>query len=159
METFSVSLAICEGNSPVPKEFPHKGQWRGALMFSLICVWINDWVNIREAGDLRRYCTHYDVIVMSVYNDKMANNGCCLHHYTDYDSYSSDSTCNHILFLPPLRPFTINQFPLPWYWSQRSDIILLLLPGDSSQPTGQCWGPWLHWQYKAIYIISHKIYT
>ena len=43
---------------------PHKGQWRGALMFSLICVWINGWVNDREAGDLRRYRVHYDVTVM-----------------------------------------------------------------------------------------------
>ena len=43
---------------------PHKGQWRGALMFSLICVWINRWVNNRKAGDLRRYRAHYDVIVM-----------------------------------------------------------------------------------------------
>ena len=42
----------------------HKGQWHRALMFSLICVWMNDWVNNREFGDLRRYCTHYDVIVM-----------------------------------------------------------------------------------------------
>ena len=42
----------------------NKGQWRGALMFSLICVWINGWVNNREAGDLRRYRAHYDVIVM-----------------------------------------------------------------------------------------------
>ena len=33
-------------------------------MFSLICVWINDWVNNGEAGDLRRYRIHYDVIVM-----------------------------------------------------------------------------------------------
>ena len=33
-------------------------------MFSLICVWINGWVNNREAGDLRRYHGHYDVIVM-----------------------------------------------------------------------------------------------
>ena len=41
-----------------------KSQWRGALMFSLICVWINDWVNNREAGDLRRYRAHYDVIGM-----------------------------------------------------------------------------------------------
>ena len=32
--------------------------------FSLIRVWINGWVNNREAGDLRRYRTHYDVIVM-----------------------------------------------------------------------------------------------
>ena len=43
---------------------PHKGQWRGALMFSLICVWINGWVNNRGAGDLRRYRAHYDVTVM-----------------------------------------------------------------------------------------------
>ena len=37
----------------------------GALIFSLICVWINGWVNIREAGDLRRYRAHYDVSVMA----------------------------------------------------------------------------------------------
>ena len=43
----------------------HKGQWRGALMFSLICVWINGWVNNRDAGDLRRYRAHYDVTVMN----------------------------------------------------------------------------------------------
>ena len=49
-----------------PVNFPHKGQWRGALMFSLIYAWINDWVNNREAGDLRRQHGHYDVIVMFV---------------------------------------------------------------------------------------------
>ena len=43
---------------------PHKGQWRRALLFSLICAWINGWVNNREAGDLRRLNAHYDVIVM-----------------------------------------------------------------------------------------------
>ena len=47
-----------------PVDLPHKGQWRGALMFSLICAWINGWVNNHETGDLRRHCTHYDVIVM-----------------------------------------------------------------------------------------------
>ena len=47
-----------------PVNSPHKVQWRGALMFSMICVWINGWVNNREAGDLRHYRTHYDVIVM-----------------------------------------------------------------------------------------------
>ena len=47
-----------------PVNSPHKGQWRGALMFSLICAWINDWVNNREAGDLRRHRAHCDVIVM-----------------------------------------------------------------------------------------------
>ena len=45
----------------------HKGQWRGALTFSLICVWINGWVNNREAGDLRCHRAHYDVTVMKLY--------------------------------------------------------------------------------------------
>ena len=49
-----------------PVNPPHKGQWRGALMFSLICLWINGWVNNREADDLRRYRAHYDVTVMCV---------------------------------------------------------------------------------------------
>ena len=48
-----------------PVNSRHKGQWRGALMFSLICAWINGWVNNREAGDLRRHRSHYDVSVMS----------------------------------------------------------------------------------------------
>ena len=49
-----------------PVNSPHKGQWRGALMFALICAWINGWVNNPEAGDLRRYDTHYDVTVMII---------------------------------------------------------------------------------------------
>ena len=28
-------------------------------------AWINGWVNNRDAGDLRRYSAHYDVIVMN----------------------------------------------------------------------------------------------
>ena len=39
-------------------------RWRGVLMFSLICAWINGWVNNCEAGDLRRYHSHYDVTIM-----------------------------------------------------------------------------------------------
>ena len=42
----------------------HKGQWRGALMFSLICTWRNGLVNNGEAGDLRRHLGHYDVTRM-----------------------------------------------------------------------------------------------
>ena len=47
-----------------PMNSPHKGQWHVALMFPLICAWINSWVNNREADDLRRHHAHYDVIVM-----------------------------------------------------------------------------------------------
>ena len=48
-----------------PVNSPHKGQWRGALMFSLIRAQINGWVNNSEAGDLRRNHAHYDVTVMT----------------------------------------------------------------------------------------------
>ena len=45
---------------------------------SLISVWINDWVNIREAGDLRRYRVHYDVVVMTPpWWDEVANRNQC----------------------------------------------------------------------------------
>ena len=47
-----------------PVKSPHKGQWRGALMFTLIYARINGWVNNREAGDLRPHSAHYDVIVV-----------------------------------------------------------------------------------------------
>ena len=33
-------------------------------MFSLICAWINGWVNNGDAGDLRRNRAHYDVTVI-----------------------------------------------------------------------------------------------
>ena len=47
-----------------PVNSPHKGQWREALMLSLICVWIKSYVNTREAGDLRRHRAHYDITVI-----------------------------------------------------------------------------------------------
>ena len=47
-----------------PVNSPHKGQWRGTLMFPFIYVWINGLVNNRKAGDLRRHHAHYDVTVM-----------------------------------------------------------------------------------------------
>ena len=53
-------------NGLSPVNSPHKGQWRGALMFCLICTYLNGWVNTCEAGDLRRYCAHYDAIVMII---------------------------------------------------------------------------------------------
>ena len=53
------------GIHQLPVNSLHKGQWRRALMFYLICAWIKCWVNNREAGDLRHHRAHYDVIVMT----------------------------------------------------------------------------------------------
>ena len=63
METFSALLAL---SSPV--DSPHKCQWRGALVFSLICAWTNDWANNWDDGDLRRHRAHYDVTVMKPFH-------------------------------------------------------------------------------------------
>ena len=52
-----------------PVDSPHKGQWRGALMFSLISAWTNGWLNNRNAGDLRRHRAHYDVIATELRNN------------------------------------------------------------------------------------------
>ena len=48
-----------------PVNSPHKSQWRGALIFSLISAWRNGWVNNDEGGDFRSHRAHYDVIVMN----------------------------------------------------------------------------------------------
>ena len=55
METFSALLALWAG----PVHSRHKGQRRGALMFSFICAWINGWVNNFEAANLSRRRAHY----------------------------------------------------------------------------------------------------
>ena len=64
METFSRYWPFVWGIHRSPANSPDKGQWRGALMFPLICVWTNDWVNSRYAGHLRCCRAHYDVTVM-----------------------------------------------------------------------------------------------
>ena len=53
------------GPSPVTGNSLHKGQWRGALMFSLSWAWIHGWANNRKVDALR---CHYDVIIMKTYS-------------------------------------------------------------------------------------------
>ena len=65
METFSALLALCAGNSPVSGEFPAQRPVTRNIDVFFDLRLINGWVNTREAGDLRRYRVHYDVIVMS----------------------------------------------------------------------------------------------
>ena len=100
METFSALLAICAGNSPVPGEFPTQRPVTRSFDVTLICARINAWVNNREAGDLRRYRPHCDVIVMiswtlSLLVQVMA---CCLsvssHHLNQCWSISGNDIQN-----------------------------------------------------------------
>ena len=63
METFSALLAICAVNSPVNGELP--AQRPVTRSFDVLFdLWLNGWVNNREAGDLRRHHTHHYVTVM-----------------------------------------------------------------------------------------------
>ena len=61
---FLHNWALVRGIHRSPVNSPHKGQWRGALRFSLICARTNGWVNNQDFGDLRRHHAHYDVTVM-----------------------------------------------------------------------------------------------
>ena len=63
----SALLALCAGNSPITDEFPCKDPWRGALMFSFSCAWINGWANNKDASDLKRHRADYDVTVMEYF--------------------------------------------------------------------------------------------
>ena len=55
METFPPYWPFVRGIHWSPVDSPHTGQWRGALMFSLMQTWTNLWVNNRDADDLRRH--------------------------------------------------------------------------------------------------------
>ena len=59
---FHVAGIFVRGIHQPPVNSPHKGQWRGALIFPLIYSWINVWANNRD--DLRRHGAHYDVTIM-----------------------------------------------------------------------------------------------
>ena len=73
MEAFSALLAICAGNSPVLGEFPAQRPVTRSFDAFFDLRLNKDWVNNREAGDLRRYCAHYDVNVMDLQGTILQN--------------------------------------------------------------------------------------
>ena len=115
-------------------------------MFSLICAWINGWVNNGEAGVLRRHPAHCDVTVM------------CPNKYTKYEWISPTPCPRHHPWLliyystywpltkprnvPPFSAFTIFLFRLPasvlstwsWYTKQKYckyiDVLFTCISAD-----------------------------
>ena len=64
METVSVLLNLCAGNSPVTGEFPAQMTMTQSFdVFFDLCL-KNGGVNNGIAGDLRRHRAHYDVTVV-----------------------------------------------------------------------------------------------
>ena len=64
MENFPRNCHFVRGILRLPVNFPHKGQWRGTLVFSLICGWTNGCANGRDSGNLEPHLAHYDVALM-----------------------------------------------------------------------------------------------
>ena len=64
LQTFSALFVLVQSIHRSPVNSPHKGQWPGAFMFSLIYTWTSGWVNNQDAGDLRRHRAHCDVTIM-----------------------------------------------------------------------------------------------
>ena len=132
---------------------PHKGQWGGALMFSLSAL-TNGWANNRDAGDLRRHCPHYDVTVMWAVVTWQGCEGtkiivlmAAMRHTLLYCIYA---TCITILQLPGPRQmghmscapaFSISCSTWPGVVTM-SHIILL----------------WAHWGLNKMADILHRIF-
>ena len=87
METFTA----------LPEDSSHKGQWRGALMVSLICAWTSGWTNNRGTGELRRHRAHYHVTVLNIKT----------HSSNTY--FHSAHTINALVIM-----WFITQKPYPW---------------------------------------------
>ena len=110
METFAALLALCAGNSPVTGEFLAQGPVSWSFDVFIICAWINDWVNNREAGHFRCHRAHYDVIVMNMLHQKRPQNNITL----GYHSLSFDEiACKYIKSCPcqRVRFYWLEHFP------------------------------------------------
>ena len=131
METFSHYWPFVRGIHRSPVNSPHKGQWRGALMFSLICAWINGWVNNREAGDLRRHYAHYDVTVILGWGQKEQDKVSLIPHIRHMLGISLSETKFEVQHIDPVINvsdcFTMNLLPsryrdTPWTFEIRKYI-------------------------------------
>ena len=110
---------------------PHKGQWRGALMFSLISAWINSWANNHEAGDLIHHRAHYDVTVMlaSLFSKRA-------HWKHVHDSFwTFRSTIKAVLVCSLLFPPRKGQIGKHWLTSAINTSVYIELRWGLSSPT------------------------
>ena len=119
---------------------PHKGQWRRALMLSLISVSIDVWVNNREAGDLRHYRAHYDVTVMfdSDVEYCIARTIRLVVFVALIGKYWFKCICNSCYFLEPIHWWKCKHLwklcQAVWYYCT---LIALLLSADLFDTSGQ----------------------
>ena len=95
----------------------HKGQWRGAVTFSLICAWINGWINNSEVGDLRRHRAP----LWRHYNGKISYRILTSRYYNNfYDSARlTEWTKTCVKWLLLFTPFSLIVRRAGLLWSQQ----------------------------------------
>ena len=122
-----------------PVNSPHKGHWRVALMLSLICARINGWGNNREAGDLRRHRTHYNVILMLL---STRHDYCYMHttlvvttNHAALNISNMNININSICFTLPAdrNSFTTSYVPIKQAWTRHIHTALVSV-GDRKNP-------------------------
>ena len=106
-----------------PANSLHKGQWCGALMFSLICTRINVWVNTGEAGDLRRHRASYGCLLWGLYL-LIRPLKYCKYLYWAQKSLSVGQDC-------PLLAFLTSTLELPILCAVGINIKVLEFPENS----------------------------
>ena len=122
METFSSLLALCAGNSPVTGEFPWQRSVMRSLDVSLICAWVNGWVNNCDAGDLRRHRAHDDVNVMITSKTKESLNllhfihrgSQCSANQKLSDTILNTKLCNSAYHYHMQHTLCISDMLIPW---------------------------------------------
>ena len=121
MGTFSAWLAFWVGIHRSPVNSQHKGQWRGALMFSLICAchraWTNDWVSNRETGNLIHHRAHYDVIVIYCFASYIVH---------DWDNHIWLTAIRTVIWLNGVL-LSINVIKYFWYFHARKIKLFSVL--------------------------------
>ena len=115
MKTFSVLLALCEGNPAVT---------------CLMCTWTNDWAKGRDTGDLIRLSAHCDITVMRIsvanfifmmYQTKLMHKSSSLNERGPNDPDSTYSIswyrlCRIVQFLSRMRMDSTTGIKWWWWW-------------------------------------------
>ena len=105
---------------------PHTKAGDVELLFSLICAWINGWVNNCEAGDLRRHRAHYNATLMQLlicawYHVNVKNAAKYIYYYHTYFvrdvKHNDDTVCLVIKVCQDMHEtFLTGQIPLKNGW-------------------------------------------
>ena len=107
---------------------PHKGQWRRAMIFSLICAWTSDWVNSRDAGDLRRLCA-----LLWRHCNGYANT----HHIENAFTLNSCPCCKHVNLFSGFQTRQLHSHHYPVSSTDKTITLTIFCNTHASYPVNK----------------------